>query len=353
MDLVRRNTSIGASFARSLPFVPPLAPATQRSRSLSPPHSREITPPPALSTSKTEPTEIVVPPELRGKVVDLLPEDGTPEFNPSSYEVVPDIHVISVHGTHNLLALGIVINTLLKCVICVECKEGVELQTICVHARKHNPHHTATDSLVEELTQEYGLVTMEQIPYPDLPILPVFGLHIHPELLYFCGACHRGFASTLSLQSHQSSMARCGVSRAERTSYRSYGQRLTNGKHRRFFPVDISLLERHSAAAVPDYSEIFTRTLPPPADYSKIPIRGVEDQQNLGSFLFREGWLEAVQGYTATEINEATRLPTKEDDAWGKALQAAAHRAMAKVQPLISRHHGFGLSEAIAQFYLV
>lgn len=346
MDFVRKTASIGSSPSPSIASRPP---ATWRPPSPSLPPSRENSPPPPPSASKKEQTNILVPPELQGTVVDV---EDISEFNPSCYDIVPDEHTISAHGSRNLLALGIVVNTLLKCVICVECGEGVEPHALCVHARKHNPYHTASDPLVEELVGEYNLVTMDQVPYPDHSIRPLFGLAIHPEPLYFCGTCHRGFRTVPSLTSHQSSMARCDVSRKDRFSYRGYGQRLTNGKHRRFFPVDVSGLECRSTPDV-DYSEMFSSTMPPPVDYSKVPIQDVEDKQNLSSFLFREGWLEAVQGYTASELNEATRLPTKYDAPWGKGLQMAAHRAMAHVQPLIGRQHGFGLTESIAQFYPV
>jgi hypothetical protein len=92
--------------------------------------------------------------------------------------------------------------------------------------------------------------------------------------------------------------------------------------------------------------------MPPPFDYSKMLVKDVDDHQNMSSFLFREGWLDLVTGYPPDEILEATRLPDPDEEPWGKALQKAAHRYMAHVQPLISRHHGFGLTEAIAQFYL-
>lgn len=305
---------------------------------------------------KKEPEDIFFRPMAVPEIIDLTLDDDTPEpesrdFDPRSYVQLPDTHTIIVHDTYNLPALGIVINTLLKCVVCIECGEGIDPSNICDHAAKHNPHHSAPPSIVGDLTREFGLVTMQHVAYPDHLIRPVFGIPIDPEPLVFCGACHRGFhGGAVGLKNHQSNMGRCNVLPKDRTSYAGYGQILTKGPHKRFFPVDISVLDRRPSNP-PKYSQIFQDTMPPPFDYSTMPVQDVDDHQNIGSFLFREGWLDVVKGYSAVEILEAVRLPDPETEPWGKALQRAAHRYMAHVQPVISRNHGFGLTEAIAQLY--
>lgn len=305
---------------------------------------------PILSV-KTEFMEIDIPREISGEAFDLTFEDSTPEppaFDPRRYQQLPDPYAVLEHETYNLPALGIVINTLLCCVICIECGEGIEPTNIHAHARQHNPHHTAAEAIGDDLTTEFGLVTMERVPYPLYPIPPLFGLPIDPDMLHFCTACHRGFHGVSGLRSHQSSPGRCDA--RGRGFYVGHGQMLTNGKHRRYFPVNVSGLKPPPSPSV-DYSLVFEQTLPPPVDYSKAPIRNVEDQQNLNTFLFREGWLDAVNGFSPEDILEAVRMPNDDDGLWARALQKAAHRSLEYVQCLISEHHGFGLTEAIAQFY--
>ncbi len=98
-------------------------------------------------------------------------------------------------------------------------------------------------------------------------------------------------------------------------------------------------------------SDIFETTLRPLPNYSSEPIQGVEDEQNLGSFLFPRGWLRIVKDIAPEDIEEAIRLPDEETEVWGRNLQLASHRAMAAVQSLVCDHHGFGLTQLIAQVH--
>ncbi len=130
-----------------------------------------------------------------------------------------------------------------------------------------------------------------------------------------------------------------------------YGQRLTNGPHKRYFPVDASKLSRRQNNPLL-YSDIFETTLRPLPNYSSEPIQGVEDEQNLGSFLFREGWLRIVKDIAPEDIEEAIRLPDEETEGVGAEISSSRrYRAMAAVQSLVCDHHGFGLTQLIAQVH--
>lgn len=271
------------------------------------------------------------------------------ELDISLYDIVPDDDTVVYDAAHNLPALGIIINTLLKVVICVECGEAIEPALVCAHVKQHNAHYKPGATILEDLREKYGIVPLAEIAYSAGPIRPIFGIPIKPEQLYFCAACDRGYSSLVSLRGHQSNGKRCHVPIAERACYMLYGQRLTKGPTKRYFPVDTSCLSLRQDIPLA-YSTVFGTTMPPPPDYTKLPVQDIEDPQNLSSFLFREGWLDAVKGFTPADIQEVTRLPDAKSEPWGKRLQLAAHRALANVQLLVNEHHTFGMTHNIAQF---
>lgn len=270
------------------------------------------------------------------------------EIDVALYDITPGEDTVVRDSRYNFPALGIIVNTAFKAVICMECGEALDPVSICTHTRLHNPHNRPLPTIVEDLRERYGIVALNEIPYASEKVYPVFGVPIEPHLLQFCGECHRGYSSLDSLRGHQSSGSRCHVPLAQRSSYLSYGQKLTKGPHRRYFSVDVSRLSRRQDIAG-FHSGLFKTTMPPPPDFSTLPVQDLEDHQNLGSFLHRAGWLDALTGFTPADTQEATRLPDVETELWGKQLQDASHRALATIQPLIQRHFAFGLTREIAQ----
>ncbi|KAH9477263.1 ATP-dependent DNA helicase tlh1 [Psilocybe cubensis] len=271
------------------------------------------------------------------------------EVDVSLYDIVPDDHTVIYDDAHNLPALGIVINTFLKIVICIECGEAIEPASVCAHVKQHNAHYTPGPTLLEDLRRKYGIVSLAEIAYSAGPIRPIFGIPIEADQLHFCSKCHRGYNSLLSLRGHQSNGQRCQVPITQRACYTMYGQILTKGPSKRYFPVDTSCLSLRQDIPFA-YSTVFGTTMPPPPDYTQLPVQDIEDPQNLSSFLFREGWLDAVKGLTPVDIQEVTRLPDAKTEPWGKQLQLAAHHALASVQLLVNEHHTFGMTHNIAQF---
>lgn len=256
---------------------------------------------------------------------------------------LPDDNTVILHATYNLPSLSIAINTILKCVICTVCSASIDPQTIRSHAKTHNAYHGASEAIEADLTREYGLVSPAHIVYLPRPIPPVYGVAVLSQKLLFCGECHHGFTHINSLNGHR---VRC----TGRGSYSAYGQRVTKGPHKRYFPVDASALCGAPCGAV-DYQRVFQKTLPPPVNYSKEAIMSAGDEQNLDSFIFRERWLDAVKGYLPEDIVDSTRLPDADTEPWGKVLQQAAHRSVARLQDHIDQTGAFGLTMLVAQVF--
>ncbi|KJA20683.1 hypothetical protein HYPSUDRAFT_203652, partial [Hypholoma sublateritium FD-334 SS-4] len=149
------------------------------------------------------------------------------EIDVALYDITPDEGTVIHDSGYNFPAIGIIINTVFKVVICMECGEALDPVSICAHTRQHNPHNRPMPTIVEDLRERYGIVAPNELSYATQKVYPVFGIPIEPNLLHFCGKCHRGYNSVDSLRGHQSSGSRCEVPFAQRSSYLSYGQKLT------------------------------------------------------------------------------------------------------------------------------
>lgn len=297
---------------------------------------------------------IRVPEDYSGEVIDLTSDAEMleferrlpPPFDAYLYIRAPDSYTIVSHLTINLTALGITINVSLKCVVCIQCCRAVDYTALHDHIHSHTSYIDIPDTLSRDLAEEFDLALLANTEYPSIAIPPVFGIPIQTEVFYFCGACHRGYHDMETLRVHQAS--RCHAPRKARSAYMAYAQCLTKGKNKRWFPVDISGLERRKDAQ-PDYASLFENTHPPPVDFSKLPIQNLDDEQNLGQFLFREGWLAFMDGFTPEEMVEGSRGITADDEPWAIALKGASLRFLTKIQPLIDEQQTFGLLKAIAE----
>ncbi|KAF8963704.1 hypothetical protein BDZ97DRAFT_1919490 [Flammula alnicola] len=299
---------------------------------------------------------ITVPPHPFGEVIVIVSDSDTSDneelehlplskFDPSSVIHEPDEYTIINHPTINLPALGIVINTLLKCVICLHCSRAVEFTGIERHIHTHLKFVNIPDALSEDLGTEFGLVPLKEIGYFSAPIPPVFGIPIYEDPYYFCGKCHRGYQDYPTLRSHQSNKERCTVERKEKSFHVGYAQSITKGSRKRNFQVDIACLRSREEI---DYANLFEVHHPPPLNFSQLPMRSPEDEQNLGQFFYREKWASFVAGYTPEEIREACRgaMP---DEPVGQALKAAANRYITNIQASIQDQQTYGFLKSIAQ----
>jgi hypothetical protein len=303
-------------------------------------------------------SEIVVPPELLGAVIELSSDSEEsdteapdvlsfpPRFDQSLYIRTPDRYTIVYDDQFNLPALGIVINTLFRSIICIKCAYGVQVSCLERHLRAHLKIVDIPENLGDTLEVKYKIVAHKDIEYFSKPVPPVFGVDIYENPYIFCGTCHRGYQDLATLKAHKSNRKRCAKG-DNGPNYTGYGQCINEGSHRRIFRVDVTKLVRKDQVR-PDYLSIFKATHPPPTDFSKLPMRSPEDEQNLSQFFSREGWLTFVDGYTGDEIVEACR-GSNPDEPLGVALKAAARRYIGKVQPIIQMGHGFGFVKSVAQ----
>ncbi|KAF8953005.1 hypothetical protein BDZ97DRAFT_1930113 [Flammula alnicola] len=283
---------------------------------------------------------ITVPPHPFGEVIVIVSDSDTSDneelehlplskFDPSSVIHEPDEYTIINHLTINLPALGIIINTLLKCVICLHCSRAVEFTGIERHIHTHLKFVNIPDALSEDLGTEFGLVPLKEIGYFSAPIPPVFGIPIYEDPYYFCGKCHRGYQDYPTLRSHQSNKERCTVERKEKSFHVGYAQSITKGSRKRNFQVDIACLRSREEI---NYANLF------------------EDEQNLGQFFYREKWASFVAGYTPEEIREACRgaMP---DEPVGQALKAAANRYITNIQASIQDQQTYGFLKSESGYH--
>ncbi|KAF8868612.1 hypothetical protein CPB84DRAFT_1857350 [Gymnopilus junonius] len=265
-----------------------------------------------------------------------------PPFNPSDYICLPDASTITAHKAVNLQALGLVVNKTFKIVICLHCHRAPDIETIVAHVKEHLPKPIAIPAnLSELLITTFGVVPLRLVRYFSSPIPPVFGVNVYRDPYVFCKTCNRGYANLSILRGHQSNAGRCHNPRKERRYYMSYAQSLTFTSHHRYFPVDITRLQRRTEAQ-PDYVAVFTVTHPPAVDFSALPLQDVEDELNLNQFMFREGWNSYTRDKLASDIIESSRAALKEET-WGFASLKAATRYLGKIQGLINQHYSFGL----------
>ncbi len=112
------------------------------------------------------------------------------ELDLRAHEIIPDDTTVPRDEVHNFPALGIVINTALKVIICVDCQEGIDPASIQNHVKQHNKYTKPASTITEDLQERYGVVSLANIVYPSAPISPIFGVAIEHQLLFFCGTCH-------------------------------------------------------------------------------------------------------------------------------------------------------------------
>ncbi|THH07237.1 hypothetical protein EW146_g9379 [Bondarzewia mesenterica] len=205
-------------------------------------------------------------------------------YKESKYFREPDAHTVVLHPRFNLPALGIVINTKYKVVICISCHHAISVTTIATHIKQHGHAVKAPAMLSATLAEEYGIVDGPP-PFPRDRPPPIFGIEVEEEVFYFCGRCERGYRNVASLRAHQNSPERCPRSEGEENhSFHGYAQT---------FRLTSCLLlcqrrpSRTSAVKVIDPAKILLATLLPPDDFSKTPLTAPAHNLDLSTFLHR------------------------------------------------------------------
>jgi hypothetical protein len=254
------------------------------------------------------------------------------------------------HATYNLPGLGLIVNKLLRILICTSCGRGLSFE----HAEAHiNAHFRGTkfpDNLVSDLCKEFNLVHPCNLPHPKNMPRAYFGLEIFPEPFFFCTRCGHGYSSLLSLRKHQNDRTQtfCPEEPEERhRCYYGYAQTFITGPHRSYFRVDISHLQRCQNTTI-DVISRFRSGIAPPIDFSKVEYQNPINDKDLGQFMHRERWMDHIEGMSPQTVAEACRTP-QPTDGYLHGLIALVEKYVENVQPLIRKHASFGIPKATAQ----
>lgn len=265
------------------------------------------------------------------------------EIQDQLYSRTDDEFTIIRHDAINLPSLGIVINTYLAAPVCLICRTVIVLSSLSLHVKQHVKHVKIPIEIVATLKETFSLT--DDVTYPKIPIPAVYGLPVLPCIHIFCVYCNKGYTSRSQLESHQRN--NCPSTKASGPrAVSGYAQKIQNGKSKRFIQVTIDNLVLRSGTAV-DYGHLFVRDLPPAHDYSKNPIQGPEDNMNLSSFYYKDGWLDHVAGFTPSDLQEARRN-SETDEPAGDILRTLAQRFLQETQKDIANYNAFGLMRTLA-----
>ena len=292
--------------------------------------------PTQLSPTQPSPTQ----PSLSSSPSDLS------SLTLGDYIATPNSETIVDHPPYNLPSLGVVINLHFRVFICINCERAINSANLAAHVRKHLPLIEVSDDLPTFLENQYRIVPYNSVAYTPGPILPVFGVPLHAEPLFFCG-CGSGYATYEILRTHQTRVGdRSCTLRDQRPGFHNgYGQRLT--ANRNYFEVDPSVWHKDFKDS-PPYSLVFTRSLPPLRDYSTMSIKGAEDEMNTSSFFFTQRWLEHLEGYTPMDVQEVLK-PLTSDAPYGERLRQIAESFLEMANIAIKTQNSFGILRLMGQ----
>lgn len=196
------------------------------------------------------------------------------------------------------------------------------------------------------LQSTFNLVPYTSVEYSKDPIPPVFGIDLETLPMFFCD-CGHGYQSFETLRTHQTRKddRQCPRRLFNPQSHMGYAQRLT--ANRPFFEVDISVL-RLASDDHTRYPLAFRQSMPPLREYSKMAIKGAEDEMNTSTFFYKERWLEYLKGYSTEDILEAIKDSTPEVP-FGPLLRRVARQFLADSCAMIKEFNSFGLPKLLGQ----
>ena len=192
----------------------------------------------------------------------------------------------------------------------------------------------------------YNLKPYSSVIYTPGPIRPVFGVPIQPEQILFC-KCGKGFTTIETLRPHQTRVGdrECPFREKNPGYHKGYGQRLTSNRpFFEIFPTDWRL----TSDSLSQYPLLFSRSLPPLRDYSKMEIKGAEDEMNTSSFFYSQRWLDHLEGFNPEDVIEVTRQ-SSEQAPYGERLRGIAEKFLMQINSEIKNHNSFGILKLMGQ----
>ena len=269
-----------------------------------------------------------------------------PTLDLRDYIPLPGRDTIVHHPSYNLPLMGVVINLKFRCFICLKCSRAIDASKLIEHVRGDLPLIDIPADLPSDLQSEYSLIPYNSIVYIPGPISPIFGLALHPEPVFFC-ECGKGYATFETLRPHQTRVGERECPYRERKAgfHKGYAQRLTG--NRPLFEVDPSPW-RHKSDISLHYPLAFCRSLPPLRDYSKMEIKGAEDEMNTSSFFYTQRWLHHIKGFTSEDIQEVVLITTPEAP-YGGLLRKVGEEFLKQANAKIKDFSSFGLLRSLGQ----
>jgi hypothetical protein len=243
--------------------------------------------------------------------------------------------------------MGIVINLYFRCVICLNCERAVDTTKLVEHIRKDLPLCEVPVELPAVLETTYNLVPYSTIVYTRGPIPPIFGIPLQPNPFFFC-ECGKGYSTIEALRPHQTRVGdrECPARSKKIRFHKGYGQRLT--ANRSIFEVEpiewLIASEDHF-----QYPLAFSRSLPPLRNYSKMEIKGAEDEMNTSSFFYTQRWLEHLEGFTPEDIQEVNKESAPDEVPFGERLREVAVEFLSQANAEIKKHNSFGILRVMGQ----
>jgi hypothetical protein len=262
---------------------------------------------------------------------------------------IPGHATVVQHPPYNLPAMGIVVNLHFHCLICIKCARAIDSSKLIDHLRKDLPLLEIPEELPSELETKYHLIPYASVVYTSGPIPPVFGIPLQPEPVFFC-ECGKGYSSFETLRPHQTRVGEreCPYRERKPGFHRGYAQRLT--ENHPLFEVDPTpwRLNLMNSDVPFHYPLAFSRSLPPLRDYSKMEIKGAEDEMNTSSFFYTQRWLAHIKGYTSEDLMEVIQTSTPEAP-FGDLLRQVAEQFLKEVNTNIKDHLSFGILRLMGQ----
>ena len=227
------------------------------------------------------------------------------------------------------------------------CEHAVDSENIVAHIRKDLPVMDVPDDLCSILQSTYDLAPYSSIYYSSGVITPVYGLSLEENPLFFCD-CGKGYSKLESLRIHQTRVEKqpCVLHQFSPGYHLGYGQRLAG--NRSFFEVDICSWEKNMDDRDIPYSYVYRQTFPAPRQYSKMEIKGAEDEMNTSSFFSRERWLGHLEGYTPDDILEVCKISAGEVG-YGDFLRKGMLVLFVEMDKELQNHSSFGLPLLMGQ----
>lgn len=221
-------------------------------------------------------------------------ENGRDEPTPNP--TIPwDEHTIQ---DEQMVQLGIAVNTELRILTCIKCKQAIDPSAIRKHIRRDLPHVAVTDEYCEGIRQKYSLIPRDELTPPTglRPAVPNLELRSN---YFYCSVCFHAVKLRTSLANKN--VHSCPVYEARRGYAQAYFPSHNQGG---FFAVTVP--EQPPPNEAFDLVGAFKSKYPEPLPQDQ-PIAIPEDARNTHSFLTDAGWANIVNGLTGRQVWEAAR----------------------------------------------